>query len=82
MAKQCNLYLTTREGQQLLATFTLSGTEISAKAVSGRVNLKSILDETHFVNGRNTTRQEDPVGWFNALPTHYHGAYLQAQMVS
>lgn len=80
MNKTCNIYLTTREGLQLAAVITLAGTEVSARVVGGKLNLGNILNDAHLTKDKKVTLQDDPVAWFNSLPTHYSGSYMRAEM--
>ena len=81
MDKTCTIYESTENGRQPVAIVTLSGQEVSIKVLGGGLSPANILREKHAVgDDQLISLQDDPVAWFNSLPTHYNGAYVQARM--
>ncbi len=82
MAMKCQLLVTTEEGQELACTLVLRNGKISAEPEKGYETLaESVLESSHFVEGKQIGPQDDPEEWFKSLPRQYNGSYLRALLI-
>lgn len=82
MSEECEILLTTAEGQIVAGTFALDGKKIISKPKKGYERLmKNILEEDHTIDEEQVSSKEDSRSWFNTLVKHYSGTYLRARFV-
>ncbi len=80
----CKILVTKPSGnQELIATFTLDKGKVTYKAEPGELaTLNRVLNAPNPIDGGRKVAlfKKDPVAWFKALPSNYHGSYFRAEM--
>lgn len=80
--RKCELFVLVKSGLKSRGFFGLEGGKLEAFPAEGADLLfETLLKFDNVVKDKAIRREEDPVGWFEALPVQYHGTYLRAQMV-
>lgn len=81
MKQVCNLMELLADGSALAGTITLEDGVLSAEFAPGNENLvNEVMATVNVTRDVDYNPREDPEGWFNALPTMYHGSYFWAEM--
>ena len=79
---KCRILMTTGKGQKVAGVISFASGKVQVKVTPGYERMmQSILDDEVWVRGREISRATNPAKWFQALPLHYHGSYLRAEMV-
>jgi hypothetical protein len=78
---QCEILISKRNGQLVAGTLSLDGGNVVAHANPGFETLMQNVMNSPVIHGKRFMREDDPEGWFNALPYQYNGSYMRARMV-
>ncbi|MFL6451254.1 MAG: hypothetical protein ACJ746_26790 [Bryobacteraceae bacterium] len=80
--KQCEMLVTTIDGQEKARTFYLEDGAVTMDVTPGyEILMSNVAKEPTTTDGRQSyQRDEQAAQWFDALPTTHTGSYLRANM--
>ena len=84
MTRVCELLIIQKTGQIVAGHLVLKDGEVVARPAPGYEKFcNGFLDDSLLVKGGKgrVTHEEDPEGWFAALPLNYNGTYLRANIL-